>query len=259
MTTDDAPLLSAAPNFRDLGGYATHDGRTVRRGVLYRSDALTGAADGGLGGLDRLGLRQLVDLRTPHERERAPDLVPDSAEYAPVRVQADTALGANLSGALGDPQLALALLADNGAERFMHAVYRELVTDAAALSGYGELVERAAHGPTALVFHCTAGKDRTGWGAAVLLTLLGVPRATVVEDYLLSNSRQANAERWMRGLIRGTGIGWELVAPMARVRSAYLETAFTEVERVFGSFEGYVRDGLGAGSTTVSALRSRML
>lgn len=257
--TNDGFILSSAPNFRDLGGHRTASGGTVRHGLLYRSDALHTISEPDLPVYNGLGIRQLIDLRTAHERENLPDITPEGAAYTAVSVQGPTAAGADFSQALQDRERARAMFADGAAERFMFEVYRELVTDAAALTGYRDLVERAAEGPTALVFHCSAGKDRTGWGAALLLTLLGVDRAGVLADYLASNERQENTDKWMRLLSQNSGLAWEEVAPMTRVRAEYLHTSFSRIDEVYGSFDGYVSDGLGLSPATVKALRDRMV
>lgn len=259
LVTNDGFILSSAPNFRDLGGHRTVFGRTVRQGLLYRSDALHSISADELPVYNGLGIRQLVDLRTPHERESLPDITPENAEYTAVAVQSPETGGANFSLALADPEKARRMFADGAADRFMHEVYRELVTDDEALNGYRDLVERAAKGPTALVFHCSAGKDRTGWGAALLLTLLGVERATVVADYLTSNARQANTDKWMRRLAEHSGLAWEEVVPMTRVRAEYLETSYTHIDEVYGSFDRYAADGLKLSESTVEQLRERML
>ncbi|PWV57472.1 protein-tyrosine phosphatase [Nocardiopsis sp. L17-MgMaSL7] len=259
VVTNDGFLLSSAPNFRDLGGHRTKDGRTLRGGLLYRSDALHTIAEHDLPAYQGFGIRQLIDLRTHHERDRLPDVVPEGAEYAAVGVQDAEAAGANFVELLADPERARAMFGDGAAERFMLEVYRALVSDTEALDGYRDLVERAAKGPTALVFHCSAGKDRTGWGAALLLTLLGVDRAAVTEDFLVSNERQANTDHWMRQLSKDSQLPWEDVEPMTRVRAAYLDTAFAHIDELYGSFDAYVADGLGLSGGTVEALRDRML
>ncbi|WP_116247337.1 tyrosine-protein phosphatase [Nocardiopsis sp. FIRDI 009] len=257
--TKDGFILPSAPNFRDLGGHRTTSGHTVRTGVLFRSDALHSIADEDLPVYHGLGIRQLVDLRTPRARASLPDITPEGAEYAAVAVQDPDTVGANLEDVLADPQAARATFGDGAAERFMHAVYRALVTDTTALEGYRDLVERAAGGPTALVFHCSAGKDRTGWGAALILRLLGVDHATIVADYLVSNGRQESTERWMRKLSANSGLDWEDLAPMTRVRPEYLDTALSRIDEVYGSFDSYVTGGLQISDGTVERLRERML
>ncbi|GAB3212491.1 hypothetical protein GCM10027294_39010 [Marinactinospora endophytica] len=256
---NDSSILRTAPNFRDLGGYPTEDGRRIRRGMLFRADALSRLDEEDLATLERLGLRLMIDLRTVFEREREADRVPAGAEHVVLDVQGNHRTGGDLAAMFSDTERARELLADNGAERFMHEVNRTLVGADDARSAYRELVERAAEGPLPLVFHCSAGKDRTGWGAVILLTLLGVPRQTVVEDYLASNSRLSAATAWMLELIQGRGIDPEEVRPMLEVRTSYLETAFAEVERLHGSFDDYVLSGLRVKPETVEALRERLL
>lgn len=259
LVTQDVCILPSAPNFRDLGGLRTETGRTVRTGLLYRSDALHSISEEDLPVYQGLGIRQLIDLRTPHERQNMPNLLPEGAEYAAVAVQKAEAAGANFAQTLTDPTRAREVFGNGGAERYMYGVYRGLATTPEAHDGYRDLVERTAKGPTAVVFHCSAGKDRTGWGAAVLLSLLGVDRKTIVEDYLRSNTRQANTDRWMRFLSERGGLEWEDVAPMTRVRAEYLQAAFTHVDEEYGSFDEYVSSALGLSSATLEALRERLL
>ncbi|MBV2363602.1 tyrosine-protein phosphatase [Streptomonospora nanhaiensis] len=259
MTNQARVVLPTAPNFRDLGGYTTHDGARVRPGVAYRSDALHRLSDDDLRALGGLGVRQVVDLRTEFERQSNPDRVPDGAEYTSLDVQGDHSTGADLVAVLSDPARARTVFADGGAERFMHDVNRILVSGADARAGYAELLRRVAAGPGATVFHCSAGKDRTGWGAALLLTLLGVPRETVFADYLASNGRLAHLQESFRAAVEGAGVDLELVWPMVECRTSYLETAFTEVEKVYGSFGAYAAEGLGLAPGDLAALRERML
>lgn len=259
IVTNDGFLLPSAPNFRDLGGHRTKEGRTVRDGLLYRSDALHTLTKDELVTYEGLGIRQLIDLRSHHERERLPDLIPDGAEYAAIGVQNVKTAGANFIDLFADPEQARASFGDGGAERYMFDVYRGLVTHTEALEGYRDLVERAAKGPTALVFHCSAGKDRTGWGAALLLTLLGVERGVVTADYIASNERQAATDHWMRLLSEHSGLSWEDVQPMTRVKPEYLESAFDIVDEQYGSFDDYVVDGLKLSGGTIESLRTRLL
>ncbi|GAA1084514.1 tyrosine-protein phosphatase [Nocardiopsis composta] len=257
--TNDSAMLRTLPNFRDIGGYRTGSGARVRTGLVYRADSLSRIDDGDFTVLAERGLRQVLDLRTVHERSAEPDRVPEGAEYAVLDVQGDHTTGGDLNSLFGDPRAAAAALGGGGAEAFMHEVNRALVTTDDAHAGYRELVERTAAGPTAVVFHCTAGKDRTGWAAALLLTLLGVSRDTVFEDYLASNARMDRLRGMVRRQAERGGIDPALMEPIVQVRRSYLETAFTELERVYGSFDGYVADGLKLTPRTVDRLRDRLL
>ncbi len=272
MTNDAARLLATAPNFRDLGGHTTSDGARVRRGVLYRADALAWLDDDDLSTLERIGLRQVLDLRADGERAKAADRLPDNAGYTVLDVNPKPPGGTrgtgqagqrhfagDVSSVLAEPELAREVLSDGGAERFMHNVNQALVTSDAARTGFAQLLTQVATGPVASVFHCSAGKDRTGWAAALVLSLLGVPRSTIVADYMASNARLDNILRWAYQLSDQNGVDRELVDPIMVVRPAYLQTAFDELERVYGTVEGYVRDGLQLDQDIVDALRERML
>ncbi|PSL00697.1 protein-tyrosine phosphatase [Murinocardiopsis flavida] len=255
---NDALTLATVPNFRDLGGYPAETGR-VRSGLLFRADTLSDIGDSDLAELQRIGVRQVIDLRTAFERESAADRVPAGAEYTVLDVQREHATGGDLASLLADPERAGTELADGGAERFMHAVYRALAGTGDAADAYRGLVERAAYGPLPLVFHCFAGKDRTGWGAVLLLSLLGVGSDAVIADYLASNDRLEAAAARLGGLAESMGLDPALVAPLMDVRVDYLHSAFDEVERSYGGFAGYLADGLGVDAATVAALRERLL
>ncbi|RNL87409.1 tyrosine-protein phosphatase [Halostreptopolyspora alba] len=270
--TNDAQLLSSAPNFRDLGGYATSDGARVRPGALYRADSLAWLDDDDLAMLERIGLRQVMDLRADVERAKHADRVPDGVEYTVLDVNpkppggtkgtgkdSERHFAGDLASVLAEPELAREVLSNGGGERFMHNVNRVLVTGEAARAGFAELLRRVATGPLAGVFHCSAGKDRTGWAAALVLGLLGVPRETIVADYLASNARLDNVRRWIYQLSDDNGVDRALVEPIMVVRREYLQTAFDEVERVHGTLEGYVRDGLKLEPEVIDTLRGRLL
>ncbi|MCD0482362.1 tyrosine-protein phosphatase [Streptacidiphilus sp. ASG 303] len=282
--------LGGALNARDLGGYRTADGRTVRHGAALRSDALHRLSAEDLEALSVLGLRQVVDLRGLAEvRENGPDRVPglpvaeiDAAEHSatPMTVVPEDPDGVTLHhlpvyshhfdiyvalrDALAgrDPASQRALLGDGGGEAIMTGLYRWFVTDEDARGRFARVLRLLAQpGGTPLLFHCTAGKDRTGWTAAVLLTALGVDRDTVFDDYLLTNERHAVlVERIMEAFgTRGVMEEPELLLPVYRAEAAYLEAAFAEVEAGWPDFDGFLADGLGLGDDVLRGLRANLL
>ncbi|WEB45358.1 tyrosine-protein phosphatase [Streptomyces yunnanensis] len=246
LTLADRSLhLESAPNFRDAGGYRTTDGRWVKMGVLYRSNGLHGLSDADLAKLQRLGIRTDVDLRMPGERAEGPDRVPAGARY----IAADV-LGEDLKGDL--PPTAAA------SERMMTDTYRWLVSKPSALDAYRSLFLLAgSSGFSPLVYHCEGGKDRTGWGNAALLTALGVDRDTVMRDYLATNDYLA--ERNAATLAEQTPEMAARLKPVLDARATYLNTAFDEVTARFGSFDAYLRDGLGLNKQDLERLRETLL
>lgn len=270
--TKDAQLLASAPNFRDLGGYTTSDGARVRPGVVYRADSLAWLDDNDIATLERIGLRQVMDLRADVERAKHADRIPDGVEYTVLDVnpkppggtrgtggRSERRFAGDLASVLAEPELAREVLSNGGGERFMHNVNRVLVTGEAARAGFAGLLTRMATGPLAGVFHCSAGKDRTGWAAALILALLDVPRETILADYLASNTRLDNVRRWIYQLSDDNGVDRALVDPIMVVRREYLQTAFDEVEQAYGTIEDYVRDGLKLDQEVIDTLRGRLL
>ncbi|GEM34368.1 protein-tyrosine-phosphatase [Nocardia neocaledoniensis NBRC 108232] len=219
--------LSAVQNARDAGGYVTTDGHRVRTGLVFRTGALDKATPEDLARLSALGVRVVDDLRTGYERALGPDKLPAGAVGHSYDVigQASPLI---LAGALvGGEGMYRAFITAPGANEAFAAVLRDII----AADGAGVL------------FHCSAGKDRTGWASAVLLTVLGVDRATVTADYLASNTYRNAAP----------------TDPLNGVQQSWLDGAFDQVDQSYGSFDNYVRAGLGLTEDEVAALRSALL
>lgn len=224
---DRSMHLSGAVNARDVGGYRTEDGRTVRTGVVYRTDQLSNLTGEDMAELSRRNVREVDDLRSIYERALAPDRVPPGVQVNWYDVVGAAPLPELMSTLSGGTDLYRAFVTAEGAGPAIGAVLRDVI----------ESEERSS----AVLFHCTAGKDRTGWTAAVLLTLLGVDRETVTEDYLLSNQYRSADD------------------PMGGVERDWLDGAFDQAVASYGSWDSYVRDGLGFSPADVAALQSRML
>ncbi|BAJ30321.1 MULTISPECIES: tyrosine-protein phosphatase [Kitasatospora] len=230
VVADRSLHLASAPNFRDLGGYRTADGRWVRLGRVYRSDDLSKLTDQDLAKLRRLGIRTVFDLRTPAERQAAPDRLPAGAR----------SVAANVLGTADTGQFNVT--SPQAAVDAMIAGERTMVSADSARAAYGQLLD-AAGGRGAVLFHCTAGKDRTGWGAAALLTALGVPAETVRADYLASNTYRAQANAAV--LAQLPPAYQALYRPLLDVRPEYLAAGFDEVAARYGTFDAYLGRGLG--------------
>ncbi|MBB5915308.1 protein-tyrosine phosphatase [Nocardia transvalensis] len=226
-TGDRSLGLQGVQNARDIGGYRTTDGRTVRTDLVFRSGELSKATDADLAALTDRGVAIVADLRTGYERALAPDRVPAGATQ-----QIDDVIGQ------APPQvMASTLIAGTD-------LYRAFITAPGANEGFASILRDVIDTRDgSVLFHCTAGKDRTGWTAAVLLTVLGVDRDTVNYDYLLSNYyRDAGPNDSLNGVV-----------PPA------LDAAFDQVNQTYGSFDTYVHDGLKLTDDDIAALKAKML
>ena len=247
LTIADRSLhLASAPNFRDAGGYRTSDGQWVRMGVVYRSGDLSQLTDADLAELKRLGVDDVFDLRTPAEQAAAPDRLPAGAEETTENV-----LGVASTGAFDVATPAAAVQAMEDAERTMVSAPSAQSSYHAVLNAIVELDDQG------VLYHCTAGKDRTGWASAVLLTALGVPSDTVQADYLASNTYRAaqNAAT----LAQLPPAYQAVYKPLLDVRPEYLNAGFAQVQQQFGSFDNYLEKGLGLDSRDLRDLRSQLL
>lgn len=238
-TTTTAAELAGAKNFRDVGGYTTTDGHTVRTGVVYRSNKLSELTDADVQSLSDLGVTLDVDLRNGIERFQDPDRIPAGTRYQVADViSLDHGLHFH-ENATVTPVKAVAAGLLNGSGNLGQSIgYPFMVDFVGADYAFGGLLRAVATNDGAVVFHCSAGKDRTGWGTAVLLTLLGVPRATVAADFLLSN---------------------EKLGDPSAVELSWLNAAFDEVDHLYGSMDAYAHQGLGLDDATINALRARLL
>jgi protein-tyrosine phosphatase len=227
------PLVGGV-NFRDLGGYRTADGRAVRWGRVYRAGSLAELTDEDVAYLGQLGLRLSCDLRSPDEAERRPDRLPP--------------------GAIG---LHRPIVAEVGRLRRIVTLFRlrhriqELLQNAYAImldqngAIFAEVIRLAADPANLpLVVHCTAGKDRTGLAAALLLLALGVPEETVVADYTLSNRAfdvLAGRMRPEMERLYALGFGETQLRPFLLAEARTLRGALAYLRRRYGSVEGYLQ------------------
>lgn len=246
--------LEGGQNFRDLGGYKTSDGREVKWGALYRSGAMNRLTEADFRYLASLGLQTVVDFRDNKERSKEPVSWP--AASSPTVFTRDYSMDHSaLAGQLTKPGLT-----GEKATAAMAELYREIPITFA--DQYKVLFQQLLQDKGALAFNCSAGKDRTGVAAAILLTALGVPRETVVEDYLLSNqyfrprkdmlANDREAELYSR-------LSPDVLKALMGVDRSYLEAAFATMESQPGGMDGYLRDKLGLDAAKIALLRGKYL
>ncbi|QID38187.1 tyrosine-protein phosphatase [Streptomyces albus] len=239
--------LASVPNFRDAGGYRTADGRWVAMGKVYRSAGLERISAADRRTLRELGIGSVYDLRTVDEARAQPDAL----RGADPRPRLLDVLGPGRSIANTPPASA------HHARTLMRDSYGDFVAKKTGRRAYRTLFTAVAGADKAVLYHCTAGKDRTGWASAALLTALGVPHGTVVRDYLASNPALAGYNRQAREhLPDAREAAYE---PMLGVRENYLHAAFGRVSDDYGSFDRYLKGGLRLADRQLVALRDALL
>lgn len=236
--------LAGATNFRDLGGYAGTDGRRVRWRRLFRSDHLAELTAADTAALAALGLGSAVDFRGQQERAAMPYALPGVRQLAlsiePSVIQRMDAMAA--AGRVRDAAMAADAMRDLYVRLVDHAPGRF-----AAL--FTHLLETDAP----VVFHCTAGKDRTGVAAALLLRALGVQRDEVVHDFLLTRVHYRRPER-----TNGT-LPPEVLEVLWNVQEDFLEAAFDRIDAAHGGIDRYLHERIGLDAAAREALARKYL
>jgi protein-tyrosine phosphatase len=267
MTAHRAPArrvaLEGAVNVRDIGGYRTSHGLQVTRERLFRGDALSQLTGPDVERLDRLGLRSVIDFRTPGEvLLSGADRLPFGVEFVSLPVSGGDLGAVYELIASGDHERQRRELGDGRAASLMVEVNRGFVADARQREAFGTALRMACSpGRLPLLYHCSGGKDRAGWMTAIVLTVLGVPRELVLRDYLLSNDFHRTGYQKLRYDLVKTGIvaDPELVRPILEQSPTYLGAAFEEADRRYSSFGRFVTHGLEVSDAMVSELRRAVL
>jgi protein-tyrosine phosphatase len=250
--------LQEAPAFRDLGGIATDDGRVIRVGRLFRSEALLDPCQADRAALSDLGLRLVCDLRSASERAAWPCLT--WLDPAPQRLNFELAIALL---PYTEPMLERMRVnpCPETALEMMLCTYRHLPRVAAPHLQI--LFRKLGEGEMPLLVHCSAGKDRTGFVVAMLLSALGVSRPQIYADYLHATGRipAVHRNRTAQIMLQLTGkpLDEASLQVLSEVRRQYLDATFNAIETEWGSLEGYLREAVGIERELHAALRDTLL
>ena len=215
--------------------------------------------------ITKLGILRLgndYDLRTGTEAREKPDQMPPGVRYHLLNVLADakSAAPAELEKLMHEPKKANAALGGGKIEKLFMEAYREFITLPSAKQSYRTLfLSLADHKNLPAVFHCTTGKDRTGWGAAALLTLLGVPKETVMADFMRTNDYTLPQFKPVIDEFVAAGGDRAIAEAVFGVKQEYLEASFDEMQKEYGTIERYFSEGLGIDTAGQNALRELYL
>ena len=245
--------LEGGTNFRDLGGYRTVDGGRVRWGLVFRSAALHRLTAADLATLGQLGLRVVYDLRGDEERERAPSLLPDQVRSELLPIGGTAAKTKELTDLFVQGKLA------DVPPDFLVRMYEAMAEVSAPT--FGQLLARLAEpGGLPALFHCTAGKDRTGIGAALLLSVLGVDEETILDDYELSAAHYTDRQlAALRLRLAEAGIDAERYRVVFGAPRHAMATLLAMLRQRYGSVEEYLVDEGGVTHEVFTELRARLV
>lgn len=249
--------LEGAYNFRDLGGLTTQDGKTIRWGQVFRSDALANLTAADYVRLNQIGISLVCDLRTREERRTSPTEWKDgSPMFVLAPVSEDEKGNGRTTDMLSRLQSGKVSIEEG------RVIFEQFYTATALESApkFGAVLRSIAYAQRPSLFHCQGGRDRTGMTGAMLLQILGVPRETILADYVLSTKYLS--ERPASAAAATTPEQQEIAKRYAEVielQPRYIEAVFQAIDKKYGSFDRYRRDGLGLTDEEVRKLKSRLL
>jgi protein-tyrosine phosphatase len=259
--------LEGTPNFRDLGGYETSDGKFVRWGLLYRSGVLSHLTEQDFAYLTPLGVKVVCDFRTAQENATNPEIWIPAAHVEHVSLPIGSDSGSSSTKGNG-PSMEEFLKTNPSAtdlKAWMTKIYGGFALTNAP--EYSKVFAELKQDRLPLLYHCAAGKDRTGVFSALLLLALGVPEQTVLADYELTDkylrdAMSAEAARKMMASSSTPGMS-QLSAEQRNVMMAadpeYLKSTLRRIDEQFGSFDNYRRTALQVSDADVAQLRARLL
>lgn len=244
------PHLVGIDNFRDVAGIntaytTTHNGE-MRAGVFYRSNALTPTSSD-LATLDGLNISTVVDVRSPAEVAAQADTLPAGSRYVNI----------DLIGNNGAFVIDLSKMTVSDVDSMMEDGERSFVTSDYARQGLAEVFRELANADAAALYHCTAGKDRTGWISAVLQSIAGVSHDDIMANYLATNDY--TAARVDATVAQLPASMKETYGTLMGVRASWLQAGLDQVVASYGSMDNYLKEGLGLDQATLYVLRGKMV
>lgn len=254
-----------AQNMRELGGYQTKDGQKVASHKLIRSAAIHLLDEQDQAYLADYGLKKIVDFRSREERVTQPDQPVTTAEniFLPIFPEEDKK---DQEAVSASPQTMFERLEKgNSAFDQMIDVYENFVVNDAVRQQYRqffEIILANENQKESVLFHCTAGKDRTGFGAMLLLTALGVDRKTVMADYLETNQNLSNFVADMQQKAKESGASEKVIKGMGDMMGArpeYLDRSFAMIQQHYGDVENFLLEGIGVTNNELKDLRKLYL
>ncbi|MEO1487982.1 MAG: tyrosine-protein phosphatase [Pseudomonadota bacterium] len=255
--------LEGGRNFRDLGGYETENGKTVKWGRVFRSGVMHKLTDADYEYLGDLGITTVCDFREEDERAEEPtDWRAGEIEYMTFAAPPETGEERAMFAPLMDPEAT-----PDDVRQAMAAGYPGIAERED--EGYTAMFDQLAAGNIPLAFNCSAGKDRAGTAAALLLTALGVPRKTVVYDYSLSDDYVDYMAEFLSPEARAPGkdspyaflmeLPPEKVAPLMESNPIYIETTLDYMAEKHGSVLGYIKAELDVTDEELASIQGSLL
>lgn len=253
--------LQSLPNTRDLGALVTEDGRHILPRKLLRSGEIYHVSIADQEMLtEEYRLRTVIDLRTTAERRAKPDTIMPGVEYYHIPILDEETIGISHEGGLAE----MLLNFGGNAQQYMEKQYESLIRDQFSVKQYARFLDVLLHQEDgAILWHCSAGKDRVGVGTALLLCALGVPREVICQDFMRTNAYLEGELQYMLRFLEARTEVQENVADNLRilfkVKESYIDAVFNAIEKDYGTVDRFLRRALYLTPKAIEDLQEKYL
>jgi protein-tyrosine phosphatase len=246
--------LEGTCNTRDIGDIRTEYKRKIKPGILYRSDKLSYATNDDYNKLRSYGIKNIIDLRSDNEKRREPNIVPTDFNYIEIPISIDKKM-------INEMKLNLSYSRFNNIENIMKRCNRDFVVKHA--KDFAKVLNKILEIKAPILFHCSFGKDRTGFVTALIYYICSVPKDEIYYEYLLSNKYiKQNIENEYTHLKNILNIEFEKIEniyPILLVKHEYLHESFNSAKNIFGSFSTFIREKMNFNDSKQYKLREFLL
>ncbi|MGX6979967.1 tyrosine-protein phosphatase [Vagococcus elongatus] len=243
--------MKTLTNFRDIGGYETQSGRKIKKNLMFRSGEISRLSKKDHQAFEKdFGIQTIFDFRGEDEKLKSPN---DSFERVQT-VNLDICKDSNGNSASMEDLIQ----GKTDPDSYMKDLYKDFIFTDSSRQGYRTFLEHVSELDSPFIFHCFAGKDRTGFGAALLLSIMGVSKSNIYHDYLLTNRLRQKANERILSEMKKNGLNsneLEMVRTMMEVKPAYLDVSFKEIEENYGNVSRFIKDGLDVPKDVVDKIK----
>ena len=247
-------FLEGTNNTRDLGGYITQDNRVVKSGILFRSDKLQNITQNDIQYLKKLGIKRIIDFRSENEKKKQPNIIPEEMTYVELPIQADKKIQDEIDDVLNGK-------INKDIKDFLIEANKQFINE--YKDKFRLFLLDIIRNQVPTLFHCTAGKDRTGFATLLIYTILGIDRETIIQDYLKTNYFIADTlDKVKNEVAKNMNIPENeknKLLPLLQVDEDYLNSAINEANKKYGSIFNFISDGLNISLSERDQIKELML
>ena len=250
-------------NIRDLGGMRNKDGYAIKNHCFFRAGHLSELSENDKKKLKE-NVRTVIDFRTDREREEKPDIVLENISYIHNPIIDSLTAGVTREKDADKKMIATLAAKPTEAKKYMCQMYRGFVADS-AVSQYSKFIRSLIeHRKGAVLWHCTAGKDRAGIASVIVEEILGIPREDIIADYMSTNKYLEQDIAFLTGFVKQQ-LGVESDAVDAALHylfgaeEEYIGAYYEAVEEKYGDFYTFIREGLGLSDTDIDEFKGKYL